>query len=72
MVTSTIQRVKPTRKILWSDGSVLLLGEVSMVNDDHKDNFFLEEQGRFPAIEEDENPSICWWEIMTDTGFRLL
>ena len=40
----------------WSDDSVLLLGEVSMVNDDHKDNFFLEERGRFPAIEEDEEP----------------
>jgi len=40
----------------WSDDSILLLGEVSMVNDDHKDNFFLEERGRFPAIEEDEKP----------------
>jgi D-lyxose ketol-isomerase len=40
----------------WSDDSVLLLGEVSMVNDDHGDNFFLEERGRFPVIEEDEKP----------------
>ena len=40
----------------WSDDAVLLLGEVSMVNDDHKDNFFLEERGRFPDIEEDEPP----------------
>lgn len=40
----------------WSDNSILLLGEVSMVNDDHNDNFFLEERGRFPAIEEDEKP----------------
>ena len=39
----------------WSDDSTLLLGEVSMVNDDHNDNFFLEERGRFPAIEEDES-----------------
>jgi D-lyxose ketol-isomerase len=39
----------------WSDAR-LLLGEVSMVNDDHADNFFLESQGRFPAIEEDEPP----------------
>jgi D-lyxose ketol-isomerase len=40
----------------WSDDSLLLLGEVSMVNDDHADNFFLEERGRFPDIEEDEKP----------------
>jgi len=40
----------------WSDDEVLLLGEVSMVNDDHNDNFFLEELGRFPGIEEDEEP----------------
>ena len=40
----------------WSEDETLLLGEVSMVNDDHKDNFFLEERGRFPAIEEDEKP----------------
>ena len=32
----------------------LLLGEVSMVNDDNTDNRFYEEQARFPAIEEDE------------------
>ena len=40
----------------WSDDAMLLLGEVSMVNDDHSDNFFLEERGRFPVIEEDEKP----------------
>jgi D-lyxose ketol-isomerase len=40
----------------WSDDAALLLGEVSMVNDDLNDNFFLEERGRFPAIEEDEEP----------------
>ena len=40
----------------WSDDVMLLLGEVSMLNDDHKDNFFLEERGRFPAIEEDQEP----------------
>jgi D-lyxose ketol-isomerase len=39
----------------WSDAK-LLLGEVSMVNDDHADNFFLETRGRFPAVEEDEKP----------------
>jgi D-lyxose ketol-isomerase len=40
----------------WSDDDTLLLGEVSMVNDDHADNFFLEEIGRFPVITEDEKP----------------
>jgi D-lyxose ketol-isomerase len=40
----------------WSDDAALLLGEVSMVNDDHADNFFPEERGRFPSIEEDEKP----------------
>lgn len=32
----------------------VLLGEVSMVNDDASDNHFLDGVGRFPAIEEDE------------------
>ncbi len=36
-------------------GSVMV-GEVSMVNDDTTDNCFLEPTGRFPEIEEDENP----------------
>jgi D-lyxose ketol-isomerase len=40
----------------WCDDAMLLLGEVSMVNDDHADNFFLEDRGRFPAIIEDEKP----------------
>jgi D-lyxose ketol-isomerase len=40
----------------WAEGSALLLGEVSMVNDDHTDNFFLNAPGRFPAINEDEEP----------------
>lgn len=35
------------------DGPVLT-GEVSMTNDDHTDNRFLEPLGRFPQIEEDE------------------
>ncbi len=34
----------------------ILVGEVSMVNDDHNDNFFYEETGRFSTIEEDEPP----------------
>ncbi len=34
----------------------VLLGEVSMCNDDECDNRFYEQVGRFPAIEEDEEP----------------
>jgi hypothetical protein len=34
----------------------VLVGEVSSVNDDTRDNRFLEPQGRFPRIEEDEEP----------------
>jgi D-lyxose ketol-isomerase len=40
----------------WSDDAKLLLGEVSMVNDDQNDNYFLEKRGRFPAVMEDEPP----------------
>lgn len=39
------------------DTSKILLGEVSKVNDDRVDNYFLEKVGRFPSIEEDE-PSL--------------
>lgn len=38
------------------DGKRVLLGEVSMCNDDINDNFFLEKVGRFPSVEEDEAP----------------
>lgn len=34
----------------------VLTGEVSMVNDDNTDNCFYETIGRFPVIEEDEQP----------------
>jgi hypothetical protein len=34
----------------------VLVGEVSMVNDDSNDNCFHEPVGRFPVIEEDEQP----------------
>ncbi len=34
----------------------VLIGEVSMVNDDNTDNRFYEQMGRFPSIEEDEAP----------------
>ena len=34
----------------------VLIGEVSSVNDDIKDNFYLDKVGRFSEIEEDEEP----------------
>lgn len=40
----------------WAEGGRVLAGEVSLVNDDLKDNHFLDAAGRFPAIEEDEPP----------------
>ncbi len=40
----------------WAEGERTLVGEVSMVNDDAQDNRFLDSAGRFPAIEEDEEP----------------
>ena len=61
----TIIRLKPGESItlfqgifhqFWCDNAFLLLGEVSMVNNDHTDNFFLEDRGRFSVITEDEKP----------------
>ena len=40
----------------WAEGEETLIGEVSKVNDDHTDNMFLDPVGRFPDIEEDEEP----------------
>lgn len=40
----------------WAENDDCLVGEISKVNDDNSDNRFLEELGRFPAIEEDEAP----------------
>ena len=40
----------------WGDGGDAVVGEVSMVNDDTKDNRFLEKLPRFAEIEEDEEP----------------
>jgi D-lyxose ketol-isomerase len=40
----------------WGEQERVLVGEVSMVNDDHADNRFYEPMGRFPDIEEDEPP----------------
>jgi D-lyxose ketol-isomerase len=40
----------------WGEGSRVLVGEVSLVNDDRTDNRFHEPVGRFPEIIEDEPP----------------
>ena len=40
----------------WGEGEKVLVGEVSLVNDDHKDNRFHQPVGRFPDIEEDVVP----------------
>jgi hypothetical protein len=40
----------------WAEESRVLIGEVSLVNDDNSDNRFYEPVGRFPEIEEDEPP----------------
>ena len=40
----------------WAEGGKVLVGEVSMVNDDNADNRFYLPAGRFPEIEEDEAP----------------
>lgn len=43
--------------IVPETGGPVLLGEVSMCNDDDNDNFFYnKEVGRFPAVDEDEKP----------------
>lgn len=40
----------------WGAEDRVLVGEVSLVNDDQNDNRFYETIGRFPSIEEDEEP----------------
>jgi len=40
----------------WGAQDRVLVGEVSLVNDDRADNRFHEPVGRFPQIEEDEPP----------------
>ena len=40
----------------WGEERRILVGEVSLVNDDRTDNRFYEPVGRFPEIEEDELP----------------
>lgn len=48
----------PTRLYhkFWGIDERVLVGEVSVVNDDKRDNRFYEPVGRFPEIEEDEPP----------------
>ena len=42
----------------------VLVGEVSQVNDDKSDNYFLDPIGRFAKIEEDEPPlRVLWNEV---------
>lgn len=40
----------------WGVDATVLVGEVSLVNDDATDNYFYDDVGRFPEIEEDEDP----------------
>jgi D-lyxose ketol-isomerase len=42
--------------VIPEDSSTVLIGEVSMCNDDNTDNRFLKPLGRFPSIVEDEPP----------------
>lgn len=48
----------PTRLYhsFWAEEGRVLIGEVSLVNDDNSDNRFYQPVGRFPQIEEDEPP----------------
>ena len=61
----TILRLKPGESItyypgiyhqFWAEEAPVLIGEVSKVNDDRVDNRFYSAPGRFPDIEEDEEP----------------
>ncbi|WP_304242062.1 D-lyxose/D-mannose family sugar isomerase [Gracilinema caldarium] len=40
----------------WAENGRTLVGEVSLINDDQNDNRFYEPIGRFPEIENDEEP----------------
>jgi D-lyxose ketol-isomerase len=41
----------------WAEKEDVMIGEVSSVNDDRTDNFFVEPVSRFPTIEEDVAPT---------------
>ncbi len=47
----------------WGEGSDVLVGEVSTVNDDETDNIFADPVSRFAGIEEDEPP---WRLLVSD------
>ena len=50
---------------------VVLVGEVSQVNDDRTDNYFLDPVGRFAEIEEDEPPlRLLWNEVAAEGAGR--
>ena len=55
----------------WAEEKPVLVGEVSKVNDDRIDNRFYSAPGRFPKIEEDEEPlyllSMDYSDIKSDT-----
>lgn len=44
------------KSVPWLSTGDVLIGEVSMCNDDNTDNCFNPPVGRFPEIEEDEEP----------------
>jgi D-lyxose ketol-isomerase len=57
----TIERGVYHRFYAEKGKGLVLAGEVSQVNDDHADNYFLEPIGRFADIEEDEPPLRPLW-----------
>ena len=52
----------------WGEGGDVLIGEVSTVNDDEKDNIYREALGRFSKIIEDEEPRHL---LVSDYAVRL-
>jgi D-lyxose ketol-isomerase len=65
LAAGSVLRLEPGQSItlpprlyhsFWAEGGRTLIGEVSLVNDDSRDNRFLEPGGRFPSIIEDEPP----------------
>lgn len=52
----------------WGQRQKVLLGEVSTVNDDTRDNRFHEQIGRFPEIEEDEGPRYLLFSEYPDSA----
>ncbi len=52
----SVTLLPPVWHAFWAEGSDVLIGEVSTVNDDETDNYFADPIGRFPEVEEDEGP----------------